>query len=74
LGARILTIADSYGAITDERVYRKARTHEEAVEELRRCAGTQFDPEVVEVFLQVLELTRSGLLEPQPGGVSGSAN
>jgi len=55
LGARILAVVDAYGAMTDERVYRKARSPEDAVAELRRCAGTHFDPEIVEVFLDVLE-------------------
>lgn len=53
LGARILAVVDAYSAITDDRVYRKARSHEEALAELRRCAGTQFDPEVVGVFLKI---------------------
>jgi HD-GYP domain-containing protein (c-di-GMP phosphodiesterase class II) len=51
LGARILTVVDSYNAITDKRVYKEARSHAEAVSELRKHAGTQFDPRVVEVFL-----------------------
>ena len=55
LGARILAVVDAYGAIIDERPYKRARSHAEAVAELRRCAGTQFDPQVVEAFLQVLE-------------------
>jgi HD-GYP domain-containing protein (c-di-GMP phosphodiesterase class II) len=54
LGARILAVVDAYGAIIDERPYKKARSHAEAVAELKRCAGTQFDPQVVEAFLQVL--------------------
>ncbi len=53
--ARILAVVDAYGAMTEERVYHKAGSHEEAVAELRRCAGTQFDPHVVEAFLRVLE-------------------
>ncbi len=55
LGARILAVVDAYTAMTDQRPYRPARTHEEAVTELRRCAGTQFDPAVVSAFVQVLE-------------------
>ena len=55
LGARILTVVDSYSAILDERVYKAARSHEDAVAELRRCAGTQFDPRVVETLLRLLE-------------------
>lgn len=47
---RILTIADSYDAMTSKRNYRRNLTEVEAVEELRRCSGTQFDPQLVEVF------------------------
>lgn len=51
LGARILSVVDSYSAITDRRVYKEARSHAEAVSELRKHSGTQFDPHIVEVFL-----------------------
>ncbi|QDT35917.1 diguanylate cyclase [Stratiformator vulcanicus] len=54
LGARILTICDSYDAIVSDRVYRKARSREEAFQELRRCAGSQFDPVLVERLIEVL--------------------
>lgn len=54
LEARILAVVDAYGAMTEDRVYRKAMSHAEAVAELRACAGTQFDPHVVEVFLRTL--------------------
>ena len=50
LGARILAVADAYGAMTDDREYDEGRSTTEAIAELRRCAGTQFDPRVVEVF------------------------
>jgi diguanylate cyclase (GGDEF)-like protein len=53
--ARILAVADAYSAMTNDRPYRRAMSGEEAVEELRRSAGTQFDPQVVEAFVQVLE-------------------
>lgn len=56
--ARIISVADAYVAMTDERVYRPARSQEEAVEELKRCSGTQFDPQIVEAFLQALEEDR----------------
>ena len=54
LGARILTIADAYDAMTSDRVYRKARPPNEAFAELRRCAGEQFDPDLVERFIEVI--------------------
>ena len=52
LEARILAVADAFDAMTSDRPYRKALPQEFAVEELRRCAGTQFDPDVVAVFSQ----------------------
>lgn len=54
IGARILSVADSFDAMVCDRPYRAGRTSAEAVKELERCAGTQFDPEVVECFKQVL--------------------
>lgn len=53
LGARILTVVDAYSAIVDQRVYKPPRPHTEAITELKRCAGTQFDPQVVLVFLGI---------------------
>jgi putative nucleotidyltransferase with HDIG domain len=55
LGARIICIADSYTVMTENRVYRKALTRQQAVEELRRCSGTQFDPKLVDLFIGELE-------------------
>ncbi|MDA3937288.1 MAG: HD domain-containing protein [Actinomycetota bacterium] len=52
--ARILTAADAFEAMIADRPYRKGRTEGEAVEELERCAGTHFDPRVVEVFVEAL--------------------
>lgn len=52
LEARIISIADSFSAITSDRPYRPARTVEEACAELERCAGDQFDPEVVRLFVE----------------------
>ena len=53
LGARIVTIADAYDAMVSDRPYRKGRDHEAAVAELRRCAGKQFDPRLVEQFADI---------------------
>ena len=52
--ARIVCACDAFSAMTTDRPYRKARTVEEALGELRRCAGTQFDPRVVEAFARVI--------------------
>ena len=54
LGARILGIADAYQAMVEHRYYREARSHEEAVTELQKVRGTQFDPEVLDVFINVI--------------------
>ena len=55
LGARILAVADSFDAMVTDRPYRKAFPRNQAIEELRKGSGTQFDPKVVEIFLRVLE-------------------
>ncbi|CAM3951825.1 HD domain-containing phosphohydrolase [Alicyclobacillus pomorum] len=62
LEARILTIADSFDAMTTSRPYQRKRTMEEAFEELRACAGRQFDPDLVEPFIEVVRET--GLISP----------
>jgi putative nucleotidyltransferase with HDIG domain len=54
LEAKILAVADSYEAMTSDRVYRLALGHEAAQEELRRCAGSQFDRDVVEALIAAL--------------------
>lgn len=55
LGARILTLADSFDTIVSERGYKRARTHGDAILELLRCRDTHFDPELVQAFLNSLE-------------------
>ena len=52
--ARILAVADAYEAMTSDRSYHASMTHDEARTELERCAGSQFDPEVVDALLSVL--------------------
>ncbi|HBY66113.1 MAG TPA: hypothetical protein DEG42_07085 [Acholeplasmataceae bacterium] len=51
--ARIITIADSYDAMISERPYRRPLTHQEALEEIRKNAGTQFDPALAELFIKL---------------------
>jgi len=55
LGARILMVADAFDAMSSERSYHEAMTRAEAIEEIRRCSETQFDPEIVKVFIEILE-------------------
>jgi diguanylate cyclase (GGDEF)-like protein len=54
LGARIIAICDSFRAMMDERVYKSAMSLSDALSELQRCAGTQFDPALVEVFCRLV--------------------
>jgi diguanylate cyclase (GGDEF)-like protein/putative nucleotidyltransferase with HDIG domain len=54
LEARIVAACDAYGAMTSERPYRAALTHDQALAEIRRCAGTQFDPAVAEALCAVV--------------------
>lgn len=51
--SRIIALADAYDAMTEDRVYRKAMSSDEAIKEITRNSGTQFDPQIVELFLQV---------------------
>jgi diguanylate cyclase len=53
--ARILSIADAYDVMTHGRPYKEAVTQEEAMEEIKTCSGTQFDPEVVNIFIQTMK-------------------
>jgi diguanylate cyclase (GGDEF)-like protein/putative nucleotidyltransferase with HDIG domain len=55
IGSRIIAIADAYDTITSERIYKKARTPAAAFEELERCAGSQFDPELVRLFIEAVQ-------------------
>jgi HD-GYP domain-containing protein (c-di-GMP phosphodiesterase class II) len=56
LGARIIAVADAYDAMTRPRVFRDAISPREAVLEIERCAGTQFDPAVVDIFKRVVQM------------------
>ncbi|MGL5752209.1 MAG: HD-GYP domain-containing protein, partial [Paraclostridium sp.] len=55
LVARIISVVDAYDAMTHNKVYKKAMTKEEAISEIRRCANTQFDPIIAEVFCNMME-------------------
>jgi diguanylate cyclase (GGDEF)-like protein len=63
IGARIILVCDAFHAMTSDRPYRSGMSAELALEELRRCAGTQFDPAVVEAFCTAVEL---GQRRPTP--------
>ncbi|WP_300349350.1 diguanylate cyclase [Clostridium sp.] len=52
--ARVLTVIDSFDAMTSNRPYNKRKTYEEGIEELKRCSGTQFDPDLVKIFTEVV--------------------
>jgi diguanylate cyclase (GGDEF)-like protein len=59
IGSRIILVADAFDAITSERIYRPAAPVEEALDELRRFAGTQFDPAVVDALERALDLSKT---------------
>lgn len=66
--ARVITVCDSFSAMTTNRSYRRGMSHEEALEELERCSGTQFDPQVVATLKDVL-----AALPPRPSVVAHAA-
>ncbi len=53
LMARVLSVADAYDAMTSDRPYRQRRTRVDAISEIERCSGSQFDPEIVDAFIEV---------------------
>lgn len=67
LMARIISVADTYDAMTSDRAYRRALPHEVAMAEIERCAGTQFDPEVADQFGSAIEEWRDA--ERDLGGI-----
>ncbi|MDD4954941.1 MAG: diguanylate cyclase [Candidatus Omnitrophica bacterium] len=58
LGARIIAIADVYQALTSDRPYRKAYSIDEALKIIKEGSGTQFDPEIVDVFFEIIKTTK----------------
>jgi putative nucleotidyltransferase with HDIG domain len=71
LGARIFAIADTLDAMTSDRPYRKAKSFAEARGEIERCAGTQFDPAIVDAFLRISP-ERWTYLRAEIGQLSGT--
>jgi diguanylate cyclase (GGDEF)-like protein/putative nucleotidyltransferase with HDIG domain len=63
LGARIITIADSYDTITSDRSYKKGRTAEQALSELERCANSQFDAQLVTAFVSAMRQLPNPIIE-----------
>jgi response regulator RpfG family c-di-GMP phosphodiesterase len=61
LVGRIVAIADAYDAMTSDRAYRRALPHEVATGEIERCAGSQFDPELAEAFVKLIEAYRADM-------------
>jgi HD-GYP domain-containing protein (c-di-GMP phosphodiesterase class II) len=53
LGARVFAVVDAFDSIVSDKIYRKGRTYQEAINELDRCSGTQFDPVIVEAFKKI---------------------
>jgi putative nucleotidyltransferase with HDIG domain len=70
--ARVIAVADAFDAMTSNRSYRGARTLEDAVADLRKCAGAQFDPALVDAFVAALE--KEGWPRPEPTALPGYAD
>jgi diguanylate cyclase (GGDEF)-like protein/PAS domain S-box-containing protein len=66
LVARIIAIADAYDAITSTRAYRSAKEDDYAIEEIKRHAGTQFDPEIVDIFMKKVLIPNNGMQQLFP--------
>jgi len=60
VGARIFSVCDTFDAMTSDRPYRRALPFDDAVTEIERCGGTQFDPEVVDSFVRMCAQLRGG--------------
>ena len=65
LSGRIIALADTYDAMTSDRPYRKALSHETAIDEIKRCAGTQFDPVLAQLFIDNQEEIRAAKENPE---------
>ncbi len=65
VSARIIALADTYDAMTSTRSYRKALEHEVAIEEIKRCSGTQFDPNLAALFIQLGDTIKAAKENPE---------
>ena len=65
LSARIVAIADTYDSMTSTRSYRKALEHEVAIEEIKKCSGTQFDPELAQKFIDMQDKIKEAKEDPE---------
>ncbi|MEM6957528.1 MAG: HD domain-containing phosphohydrolase, partial [Myxococcota bacterium] len=72
--ARIISVADTYDAMTSDRAYRKALPHDVATSEIHRCCGSQFDQDVAEPFLEAIEDKRSTDAEKVADGVAEASD
>lgn len=66
ISSRIIAIADTYDAMTSSRSYRRALSHQEAISEINRCSGTQFDPELARLFVSISD--EINLIKQDPDG------
>lgn len=64
ISSRIIAIADTYDAMTSDRSYRAALPHEVAIDEIRRCAGSQFDPKLAEIFISISDEIKQIKMNP----------
>ncbi|MCF0224447.1 MAG: HD domain-containing protein, partial [Fibrobacter sp.] len=72
--SRIISVIDAYDAMVSNRCYRKAMSQQEAFDELRKCAGSQFDPHIVSLFIEMLEQDRSLGVSEYDGTENNSSN
>src|SRR5258708_5290417 len=63
LGARMIAVADAYDTITSDRTYKKGRSSVDALAELERCANTQFDAKIVEIFVRTMRQLPNPIIE-----------
>ena len=72
MSARIIAIADTYDAITSQRAYRNNLCHKEAIEEIKRVAGTQLDPELVSIFIELIKTKGEEILRQKNNSESSN--